>query len=293
MTLLPLVRAPFHARLDGLPSVDVPRPDAGTAVLLLHGFTGTPYELRRLARGLGDAGMHVEAPALRGHAGHPLDMRGVRWRDWAAEVRGHYRDLRRRFPQVVVAGLSMGAALSRLLLDEEQPPERLLLLAIPHRVLDPLGRVLLPILRPFPFRDRWVWAKDGGSDLADPRGRFKPLNYRWAPLGALSELDDLLRRLRFRGRPATVPTLMLHGLRDWTAPPSGGREVLRRLGSQARMFVLPRSGHVLTRDVDAERVAELAAAFLGEAGRWPASGPGLFEVPASGTLPPALLELWR
>ena len=63
-----------------------PFPDGDIGILLIHGFTGSPWDLRPLGEALLARGFHVKAPLLPGH--------GTRWQDcndsthdrWSATV---------------------------------------------------------------------------------------------------------------------------------------------------------------------------------------------------------------
>ena len=82
-----------------------------TALLLLHGFSGCPYEMRWLGDRLAQQGYSVSAPALPGHATYPAALNGVRFEEWTASVAAAVRHLRAEVsPRVVVIGHSMGAS---------------------------------------------------------------------------------------------------------------------------------------------------------------------------------------
>ncbi|HLA87386.1 MAG TPA: hypothetical protein VJL10_05165, partial [Anaerolineales bacterium] len=57
-----------------------------TGCLLIHGFTGTPKEMRWMGEYLNQQGLTCLGIRLAGHATHPEDMRRSRWTDWAASV---------------------------------------------------------------------------------------------------------------------------------------------------------------------------------------------------------------
>src|SRR5512139_2066770 len=87
---------------------DLPgRPGGGDAALLLHGLTGTPFELRPVADRLARAGVRCLAPLLPGHEG-PEALARTTWHDWlrgGREAVGAVGDTRR----TLVVGSSMGA----------------------------------------------------------------------------------------------------------------------------------------------------------------------------------------
>ncbi|MEJ1938415.1 alpha/beta fold hydrolase, partial [Nostoc sp. NIES-2111] len=82
------------------------------AVLLVHGLTGTPVEMRGLGKSLARSGFTVRGVQLAGHCGTEADLVATGWRDWHASVMDALDDLRRRHRQVFVGGLSLGALLA-------------------------------------------------------------------------------------------------------------------------------------------------------------------------------------
>jgi len=87
-------------------------PQARTGVLLVHGMTGTPNEMRLLAKGLNKQGFTVYAVQLAGHCGSMQDLVATRWGDWLASVEAGLDRLAAHVDRVVVGGLSMGAVLA-------------------------------------------------------------------------------------------------------------------------------------------------------------------------------------
>src|SRR5438105_1727687 len=91
------------------------RPDVKTGVLLLHGLTGTPAEMRPVAKHLKSIGCEVETPCLPGHGGGYRELLDTGWKDWIAGADEALGRLSQRCDRVVVGGLSMGALISALL----------------------------------------------------------------------------------------------------------------------------------------------------------------------------------
>src|SRR5688500_7054534 len=83
-----------------------------TGALVLHGFTGCPQSMRGLAGAFAAAGHTVELPLLPGHGTTVDDMITTGWADWSGAAEQAYQDLAGRCSRVVVAGLSMGGALT-------------------------------------------------------------------------------------------------------------------------------------------------------------------------------------
>src|SRR5512144_1015864 len=57
------------------------------AVLLLHGLTGSTFEMAPVANRLHRAGFRCLAPLLAGHGGATRDLVGVPWTEWVGKAR--------------------------------------------------------------------------------------------------------------------------------------------------------------------------------------------------------------
>lgn len=82
------------------------------AVLLIHGLTGTPAEMRHLALRLRKRGFSVMVPQLAGHCGSVRELKRTSWQDWYRSVERAFEALAAEHETVFVAGLSMGALLA-------------------------------------------------------------------------------------------------------------------------------------------------------------------------------------
>src|SRR5438270_8932968 len=76
--------------------------------LLIHGFAGTPPEMRELGECLAGRGYDVMAPLLAGHGLTPEAMAATGWRDWASSAEAAYRALSNETEEVFVGGQSLG-----------------------------------------------------------------------------------------------------------------------------------------------------------------------------------------
>lgn len=104
-------------------------------VMMIHGFTGSPDELRPTAQIAHDAGFDVEVICLPGHGADIArfrDVTGDEWRQAAREAWGRFRD---RYPRSVLVGYSLGGALS-IQAAAERPPDAMLLFAPLIRIAD-------------------------------------------------------------------------------------------------------------------------------------------------------------
>src|SRR5258707_8393969 len=83
-------------------------------VVLLHGFTGTPFEVRPLADALAAQGCSVEVPLIAGHGGTAAELAATSWRDWLASAEDAIVRLKEGAgsERVTIVGASMGGLLA-------------------------------------------------------------------------------------------------------------------------------------------------------------------------------------
>ena len=128
--------------------------DSAEAVLIVHGSTGSPADVRALAEHLHRSGLSVYASLLPGHGTEDGERPEVKWQACLQEVLLRYRMLSKRHRRVHVVGFSFGAALAILLARRESVASLCLLapalvprLPLPMRVLIALHLHHLPFLR--------------------------------------------------------------------------------------------------------------------------------------------------
>ena len=87
-------------------------PGNNTGILLVHGFTGAPKEMRGLGEYL-HSEHHFSTMGVRlgGHATHPEDMIRSNWTDWTASVEDAFFPLKHFTDRIFFVGLSMGGIL--------------------------------------------------------------------------------------------------------------------------------------------------------------------------------------
>jgi len=82
------------------------------AVLLLHGFGGSPSTLRAWGEALAAAGATVSIPRLPGHGTQWRDLNETGFDDWSAAAGAALAELRADHDEAYVMGLSLGALLA-------------------------------------------------------------------------------------------------------------------------------------------------------------------------------------
>ena len=234
-------------------------PGGRTGCLLVHGFTGTPYEMRWLGEQLHGEGYTVLGVRLSAHATQPRDMTRARWRDWLISIEDGWHLLSENVDQVVIIGLSMGGVLS-LLFAAHYPVAGVVAMATPHHLPDdPRLRIVKPlsILKPY-----FPKGAPGWSDL---QAFEEHISYPVDPTRAYAELRDLIVAMRADLPSVTAPALLIYSKGDQAVRAEDGHleKIFASLGSQEKNYVwIDNSGHVITRDASKDLVFQEVASFV-------------------------------
>ena len=79
-------------------------------MVCIHGFTGSPYEMRHLGDALARTGATVRGLLLPGHGTSVDDLERTDWQDWASAVEREIDAMFRRCRTVAAVGQSLVAA---------------------------------------------------------------------------------------------------------------------------------------------------------------------------------------
>ena len=209
--------------------------DATTAALLVHGFTGTPWEMRPLADFLADAGIASLSVRLPGHGTTPEDLAGRRWQEWLDSVEQGFRILSEEFSSVFGMGMSTGSLLLLALAATERFSGLVLFspyLRIRHRLAPYAGWVRW--LRPY--------------YLKQSREEFQIRYYDRKPVAGIHQINLLIKSLRRRLADVSCPVMAFNGTDDRTIEAKSSLELMGLLNSKVKIHGMygPDVSHVRT-----------------------------------------------
>ena len=95
-------------------------PGGKYGLLLIHGFTACPIDLKPLAEILHSFGYSIRAPLLAGHGTSPEQMSKASWQDWLNSAQEALVELRQECGRVTAVGHSFGGILALMLAAEQQ-----------------------------------------------------------------------------------------------------------------------------------------------------------------------------
>jgi carboxylesterase len=215
--------------------------------------------MRELAQSCADAGFHVELPRLSGHGTAVADMIPTRWADWSTDAERALATLSARCSTVVVAGLSMGGALT-LWLASRHP--NLAGIVCINPVTQPMADDMMAAISG--MVDGGVETFPGiGSDIADPD--VVESSYAETPVRAMhSMLVDGVTPLSTQYPAIHVPLLLFSSINDHVVDPTQGDFLANTYGGSVERVMLERSFHVATQDYDKHVINEGAVRFANQ-----------------------------
>jgi carboxylesterase len=249
-------------------------------VLLVHGLTGTPAEMRLLGKRLHRDGFTVYGVQLAGHCGGEDDLLATGWRDWYASVELAAEQLRGEVDHLFVAGLSMGALLA-LLLAAERPElvDGVGVLGATFRYdgwnMPRIARLsfLLPLVKWLGFARKRVFMEGPPYGLRNERIRGQVMSAMQSgdstlaglpgnPWHSLADLQLLSARVRRRLKHVRAPCLVAHAAEDDIANVRNAYLVVAQVRSPVELLLLHNSYHMITLDCERRRLADCLAVFF-------------------------------
>lgn len=229
--------------------------------LLIHGFLGSPAEMRWLGERLAKFGWTVQGICLSGHGTTPEDMAKTRWEDWAKDAESGVRELRRTCDTVIGIGLSMGGLLS-LHLATLGVLDGMVSMNAPMVLGDRRTRYVR-LIRPFMKfvkKKKLPSSITSQTDIAPIQERFV---YERIPVDGLISLNRGIRQVRSKLSTITCPTLLMQSRKDPTVNPVSV-EIINKQIQHIHPIVQywEKSGHILTLGREREEVALKVHEFL-------------------------------
>lgn len=225
--------------------------------LLVHGFTGTPKEMRLLGEYLHEQGHTVLGIRLAGHATLPEDMVRSHWQDWLLSVEDGIHMLKSGCQHIFLMGLSMGGMLSAIAA-ARFPVDGLVMMSTPFRLPEDWRLNLVDIIKyVVPRVDK------GESDWHEEINAEGHISYPQYPTASISELAKVLEEMHSSEPDILVPVLLVQSAADATVPVDHAQLHHEKISAKDKeILIVENSGHIVTRDSERETVFEKIEQFI-------------------------------
>jgi len=233
------------------------------AILLIHGFGGSPVDVKPLADILEKSGYTFKAILLPGHGTSPKDLKNIKMNEWLNKSLLEFDKLRQNYEEVYVVGFSMGGAISLILATERHVSK--LVLICPY----------------FKVKERWyyfgkpeTWAKRVSfilpyvkkpkiGQINNPEGLQKYTAYESLPTKTISELAKLGHIAAEKAKQVKSDILWIHSRGDNVADFKLSMDVFQLTQSKNKYFIeYNQSNHIILYDYDSEDTIKKIMAFI-------------------------------
>ncbi len=253
-----------------------------SAVLLVHGLTGTPAEMKHFGRVLSRKGLTVACPELAGHCASIKALQATSWKDWYRSVENAFDALNREYEQVFIAGLSMGALLALMVAAKRKSKVAGIILLSSTFFYDGWNmpqfqqKILLPIVLYTPLKYFIYWEETAPYGIKCERTRAlvaaildnkdaksaDKIGYFKTPATVILESVRLIKAARKCLSEVTSPALIVHSTEDDMASLKNAYYVEKNIASQhVETMYVDDTYHVLTLDKRKDDIAKRVIKF--------------------------------
>jgi carboxylesterase len=223
------------------------------SVLLVHGFTASPWELRELGEYLADKGYTVYGTLLAGHGTTKEDLRKTKWQDWYNSVENAYEALNLVSDKIFIVGESTGGSLGMVLAEERDSIAGIVCMACPIYLADEKAK-FVPLLKYlYPYQLRNLSEED------------KQHYYEYRPLESVEQLMDMIDFNKESMGMLNSPILIIQDREDHTVDPKSAEFIYSNIGSSdKKMVYFDGNHHVLTKSKYKQEIFGLVETFIDE-----------------------------
>jgi carboxylesterase len=254
------------------------------AIILAHGMTGSPQEMKFLAEFLNQRGYSVVCPRLAYH-GQPIELlKKAKWQEFYQSIRTKYLEMVNGYKFIFVAGLSMGALLALLLGDEFGDKISAVSCLSPTLFYDgwntPWYKCFLPLAYITPLKNFFYFKEElpygiKNKHLQQLMHRYysktslhntkhlEDYGYPYFPVALFYQLDLLVKYLSKRLQYIKNPVQLIQARNDDITSVKNSQFIYDNIKSREKnLILLDNSYHVITVDEEREKVADNMDVFF-------------------------------
>ncbi|MEI4768251.1 alpha/beta fold hydrolase [Psychrobacillus sp. FJAT-51614] len=227
------------------------------AVLLLHGFTGSTKDVKRLGEYLQKRGYTCHAPMYSGHGVAPEELLQTSPSDWWKDaVDGYFHLKNMGYDEIAVAGISLGGVFS-LKVAEEFPVKAVVSMCAPIKRNSTNGL----FERLFNYAKIYKSFEGKSKDIIiEELEELKNL-----PIDSLNGIQELTENTSVQLNSITSPTLVLQGALDDAIYQESATFIHDSVEVNDKDIIwYKESGHIITVGKEKDKVCEDVYEFLNQ-----------------------------
>ena len=254
-------------------------------VLLIHGLTGTPTEMKQFGKMIARQGFTVACPELAGHCATIEALTRTKWLDWYEAIEHAFDALKEECEHVFVVGLCMGSLIALMLAAKKGSAVAGVILLSTTFFYDGWNvpklkqKLLLPLVLYTPLKYFVHWEETAPYGIKDERVRAMvhavlenrdvhaadKVGYFKIPATVILESVRLIKATKKVLIKVIVPTLIVHSTEDDIASIKNAHFTYANIKSDViETFYVDDTYHVLTLDKRKDDVAKRTARFCKE-----------------------------
>ncbi|MBR1776739.1 alpha/beta fold hydrolase [bacterium] len=245
------------------------------AILLFHGLTGSPFELKKYGQFLFKNGYDVYAECLPGHGDNFEEIYTIKYQQWLDFAYSRFKNLKSEYEDVYVSGLCLGAVLALAVGEKFKDEVNGIISLSTTLYLDgwrlPWYKFLIPlaastILR---FYYNYPECEPHGIKNEKTRSIVKKLLAKGDvgmndfPMTGFYELLKLSAVVRKNLKSIITPILLIHSLEDDLTSVKSANVVYKNISSSDKnLIILKNSYHMVLYDNEKEFVFDESIKFI-------------------------------
>ncbi len=244
------------------------------AVLLLHGMTGSPFEMKQYGKKLYKEGFDIYCPCLPGHGKDIHNVKYVKYQDWLQFSEEKYLALKKNYSEVYLGGICMGAAIALAIAEKNKDVSGIISIST-TLFLDgwviPWYSFLMPFVLYTILRYYYTFFEQDPYGIKNEKVRKKisslmkenTVALDCIPMACVYELLQMSKQVRNNISKIKQPILIIHSNRDDLTSLKSADFVYKNVSSKIKDYIIfKNSYHLIIMDNDKEAAVGKSVEFL-------------------------------